>query len=176
MPRSVKATAAGRPEVTAAAATPASTTVVAVPSGAKPPPGNVIVDAEVSETGPDAHAESSEAVGGPGAIGPSGSSELSLLPGAEAEAALEAGPDEGQHHGPGSASTDAGGAAGSPGAAPGPGEGQHHGPGSGAAVVLTRSDRKRQWKQLRRDKKARRRDPEAAAEEATPAPTWIPGE
>ena len=159
VPRSVKATAVRRPEVSAAAATAATMTAAAataaeaahVPMEANLPQGGNNADAEVAETGPDAPAESSEAVGGPGTIGPSGPSALSLLSGAAASSSLAAGPDEGQHHGPGSGRSS-----------------------GGTAAVLTRSDRKRQWKQLRRDKKARRGD--LTMEEASPAPAWIPGE
>ena len=168
VPRSVKATAAGRPEVSAAAATAASAGIVAtaatetsaaattaeaaahMPLEAKLPLGGNDVGNEEAGTDPDAPAES-ETVGGPGDMGPSGPS-APLLSGASS---LAAGHVEGLHQGPGSS----GG-----------------GGGSGTAVVLTRSDRKRQWKQLRRDKKARRGDPETAAAEASPAPAWIPGE
>ena len=158
VPRSVKATAVRRPEVSAAAATAATMTAAAataaeaahVPVEANLPQGGNNADAEVAETGPDAPAESSEAVGGPVAIGPSGPS-APLLSGAAASSSLAAGPDEGQHHGPGSGRSS-----------------------GGTAAVLTRSDRKRQWKQLRRDKKARRGD--LTMEEASPAPAWIPGE
>ena len=157
VPRSVKATAVRRPEVSAAAATAATMTAAAataaeaahVPVEANLPQGGNNADAEVAETGPDAPAESSESVGGPVAIGPSGPSALSLLSGASS---LASGHVEGLHQGPGSGD----------------------GGGSGTAVVLTRSDRKRQWKQLRRDKKARRGD--LTMEEASPAPAWIPGE